>query len=383
VSVIVADVLNAVFERFPEDWAEPWDQVGLLVGDPQAEVTRVLVTLDPSSDALSRAKKLGVQVLLTHHPAYLTPPARFVPDRAGPSFHAAASGIALIAAHTNLDRAPDGAATLPRLLGLEPGVPLEESLLPVSLVTAFVPPGHEVPVSDAMARAGAGRIGQYEGCSFSISGTGRFTPASSAQPHTGTPGQHSVAEETRVEMVAPRARVSAVIAAARQAHPYEEPLIAAADAVISRGQARMGRVSELSTHTVLSGFVDQVARTFDVTPRVWGPAERPIRRVATATGSAGSLVSAAIDAGADVLVAGEVRYHDAQAGLEAGLCVIEVGHDVSEWPLVPVLAEALAQAPGLGVLDIVVDEPATGCWTPGGVDDGTPGNTAGAARVRP
>lgn len=360
---VVGDVARAVSERFPEHWAEPWDQVGLLVGDPQAEVTRVLVSLDPSAETLRKTHELGAQVLLTHHPVFLTPPGRLVPSSADVAFHAASSGVALIAAHTNLDRSAAGAATLPRLLGLESGMPLEDALLPMSLVTVFVPAEDESRVSDAMAAAGAGRIGEYEGCSFSVAGTGRFTPARSAHPYTGTPGEPSAAEEVRVEMIAPRASAGAVIAAAREAHPYEEPLIVTLDAFISRGDARMGRVSELATQTHLSALVDRVRRTFGVTPRVWGQHDRVIKRAATATGSAGSLVPAALAAGADVLVAGEVRYHDAQSALERGLCVIEVGHDVSEWPLVPVLADAL-KAPFLDSLDVVIDEPTTMWWTP-------------------
>jgi putative NIF3 family GTP cyclohydrolase 1 type 2 len=126
----------------------------------------------------------------------------------------------------------------------------------------------------------------------------------------------------------------------------------------------MGRVGRLPAGVTLDAFAQTAAATFGVTPRVWGARDSSIQVVATATGSAGSLVPAAMRSGADVLLAGEVRYHDAQAARESGLCVIEIGHDVSEWPLVPILADAARNASGLGSDAVLVDEPGAAWWTP-------------------
>ncbi len=360
----VADVVGSVHEAFPREWAETWDRVGLLAGDPDASVSRVLVSLDPTPEALERAREADAQVLVTHHPAFLKPAERMIPSEAGIVFSAISAGIALVAAHTNLDRAPAAAVTLPRLLGLDPGTPLENADLPVSLVTVFVPPSHEGEVAAAMSDAGAGRIGEYRGCSFTTSGTGRFTPSADSDPYTGDAGTPSAADEYRLEMVAPRHLCAAVVAAVRDAHPYEEPLIVTADATIARGDARMGRVTHMPEPTTLHGFVAHAARIFGITPRVWGNRDSVVSSVATATGSAGSLVPAALRSGVDVLLAGEVRYHDAQAAAGSGLCVVEIGHDVSEWPLVPVLAEAVVRTPGLDPGAVLVDPPAAGWWTP-------------------
>lgn len=363
-TVRVADVLAAVNERFPPHWAEPWDRVGLLAGDPDAAVERVFVSLDASPSALVRARDAGAQALVTHHPAFLTPPETLVPARAGVVFDAVASGVALISAHTNLDRAPDAAMAIPRMLGIRVAAPLEAEGLPVSLVTVFVPPSHEAHVASAMADAGAGRIGEYTGCSFSAQGTGRFVPPADGEPFAGTPGAPSSAEEVRLEMVAPAWQALQVVAAARASHPYEEPLVIVGDVIIARGQARMGRVGALDAPTTLGALVGLVERMFGVKPRVWGPSEREIRTVATATGSAGSLVPSAITSGAQVFVAGEVRYHDACRARDAGVAVIDIGHDTSEWPLVPILAEAVRSTPGLADTSTIVDSPETLWWTP-------------------
>ena len=363
-SARVADVVAAVHDAFPPDWAEPWDAVGLLAGDPEAEVSRVLVSLDPTANTLDRAVREDAQVLVTHHPAYIEPARRLTPEAAGVAFAAVAANVALIAAHTNLDRAPRGAAALAEKLGISPGEPLEDARLSVALFTVFVPPENEQTVADAMASAGAGRIGQYRDCSFAAAGTGRFTPGPSARPAVGSPGQPASSAEVRLEMVAPPARAAGVAAAARASHPYEEPLIVVEEGTILRGDARMGRVGALDAPVALGRFAHTVGGLFEVAPRVWGPADARISNVATATGSAGSLVPSALRAGADVLVAGEVRYHDAQAACESGLAVIEIGHDVSEWPLVPVLADAVRMTVGLDPASVILDEPRTAWWTP-------------------
>jgi dinuclear metal center YbgI/SA1388 family protein len=362
----LAHLIQTLDQAFPPAWTEPWDNVGLLVGNPSAPLTGVLISLDPTPDAIARAASAGANALVTHHPAYLEAPARLTGSSAVERLVAAAlsSGVALIAAHTNLDRSPAGASALPALLDLEPGEPLECSLQPMSLVTVFCPPEVSDRVRSAMVAAGAGRVGAYDGCSFSSAGEGRFRVPADARPLIGEPGQTVYAEEFRLEMVCDPGMRSAVVGAARRAHPYEEPLIVVSTIEIARGLARMGRVSALEEPITLAHFAARAGDVFGCTPRVWGERDHAVARVATATGSAGGLLADAIAMGAHVLVAGEVRYHDALAALERGLAIIELGHDVSEWPLVPLLGKAVLDTPGLDPARVTVDEPSRAWWTP-------------------
>jgi len=363
--VLVGDIVDAVEDAFPASWAEPWDAVGLRVGDRKAVVTGVLVTLDPTREALDTALACGANVLVTHHPPSLDAHATFTAG--GPAsvlFAAAHEGIAIVSAHTNLDRSPRGGGVLLEALSLGPGAPLESAEAPMSLVTVYVPPEYAEELRAAMAAAGGGRIGEYEACSFTASGVGRFAPRAGAQPTAGEPEGPSAVEEERVEMVCEPSRCAAVIAAARHAHPYEEPLIVRAEIAMSRGAARLGRLAKLEEPTTVEALARRVADTFGCTPRVWGDCTQEVFKLATATGSGGSLLGSAIAGGADAILLGEVRYHDALDAAASGLAVIEAGHDVTEWPLVPVLAEAVAATPGIDAKFINVDEPRRGWWTP-------------------
>jgi hypothetical protein len=324
----------------------------------------VRVALDPTAEVVARAIEGGQNVVVTHHPAALSMPARLAPG-AGPAgvlFAAAASGIALLNAHTNLDRDPAAQRRLPEILGLRPKAPLEGGTTAMAVVTAYVPPEAAADVTAAMSAAGAGRIGDYTACSFSVRGEGRFTVPAAGRPAIGSRGGSEAASEDRVEMVCPADRAFAVVGAARAAHPYEEPLITVTAVEMARNAACLGMVSDAPSAETLGSLAARCAQTFGRVPRVWGAADKPVSRVATSTGSAGSLLSAAASVQADVLVAGEVRYHDAMAA--GGVAVIELGHDVSEWPLVTVLADAVREVADLDAATVSVEEPRYGWWTP-------------------
>lgn len=126
----VGELVELLLERFPRCQAEDWDRVGLLAGDPVRPVTKVALALDATAAAVLQAQTLGANVLLTHHPAFLEPPAPVspmgdgVPAASGCLWEAVHRDVALVAMHTNLDRSVDACLRLPHMLGLagRPGV---------------------------------------------------------------------------------------------------------------------------------------------------------------------------------------------------------------------------------------------------------------------
>lgn len=358
----VGGFVRLLAETYPLAWAEPWDRVGLLAGDPIRPLRRVMVSLDADGGAVARAVEAGCDLLLTHHPAALDVDLPLTTD--GPArvlVEALASGVALAAFHTNLDRSPDGGDALPRALGLEIVGPLESGFAHVATVTTFVPVDSESVVRSAMNDAGAGRIGLYEACTFSGRGTGRFMARPEAHPVVGEAGE-SASDESRLEAVCGPQEVSRVVAAIRSAHPYEEPVILVTESSLSRGAARLGRLCHTAGTETLASLAQRSAQALGVCVRVWGERTRGVHTVAVGNGSAGSLISAALAAGADVLLAGEVRYHDARAALDAGLAIIEAGHDATEWPLVAVLAHSARMVCGSDA-EVIEETPTIPWWT--------------------
>jgi putative NIF3 family GTP cyclohydrolase 1 type 2 len=211
----VAQWVELVHDRYPPAAAADWDQVGLHVGDPSWEVERVLVTLDVTSAVVTEAADGPPTLIVAHHPLLFRPLERLTPATAPGRIALAAAGarVAVLAAHTNLDVADDGAGTsdpVVDLLGLEVVVPLrpdQRAARDVKLVT-FVPRDHVDAVLDALAAAGAGVIGEYERCSFRVTGTGTFRPGTGADPYVGGVGQDNEETEDRLEIVEDEARLA-------------------------------------------------------------------------------------------------------------------------------------------------------------------------------
>jgi len=241
----LADVVRVLERRYPPGTAESWDAVGLVAGDPAAPVRRVLLAVDPVADVVDEALDWGADLVVTHHPLLL----RGVHSMAATTFKGALlhrlvrGGCGLFAAHTNADAATRGVAdALAGALGLvdvaplvaEPGPALDKHvvLVPVAAAGAVV---------DAMSAAGAGALGDYARCAWTTTGEGTFEPQPGAEPAIGAVGERTVVVEARVEMVAPRARRAAVVAAVRDAHPYEEPAFDVLELAREAGPPGTGR----------------------------------------------------------------------------------------------------------------------------------------------
>lgn len=126
-------------------------------------------------------------------------------------------------------------------------------------------------------------------------------------------------------------------------------IVEPSSAAAPKGYGQLCRVApnDAGDQPTLGVLAARCTAVFGRQPRVWGDFEAPLRRVVTATGSLGSVGRAALAAQADCVVCGEVKYHEALELAGAGLAIVELGHDVSELPLVALLAQSLLAA-GLG-----------------------------------
>ncbi|HEY5387220.1 MAG TPA: Nif3-like dinuclear metal center hexameric protein, partial [Thermoleophilia bacterium] len=222
----VRDVIAAVDRLASFDLAEPWDHVGLQVGSPSDAVRGVLVTLEVDDAALDQAVASGCDLLLVHHPLIFDPLERLSDDsEAGRlALRAARGGAAVIAAHTNLDKAHGGIADIiAELLGLEATAPLAPAAADALKLVGFVPADGADLVRKALFAAGAGVIGEYEHCSWAVEGQGTFFGREGAEPTRGRAGRDETVSELRLEVVFPRRLKRRVTGAYVAAHPYEEP----------------------------------------------------------------------------------------------------------------------------------------------------------------
>jgi dinuclear metal center YbgI/SA1388 family protein len=337
----------AYLERFaPCATAADWDNVGLLLGDPVADASRVMTCLTVTPDVSDEAVREGAQLVVPHHPVLFRGAKRLT--TATPEGRAVLpllrAGTAVYSPHTAFDNCEGGINDgLCRRLGVANTVPLRprEAKRQCKLVV-FVPDSDLQKVSDAVFAAGAGVIGQYNECSFRLAGTGTFYGTDSANPTVGQKGRREEVSEWRLEVVVPEHLVPAVVGAMRKAHSYEEPAFDVYPLVPLPGGGE-GRIGELAQPTTLGELAKRAKGALNAAAvQVVGDASRGVRTVAVACGAAGEFLTDAIRRKADVLVTGEVRFHEALAARGANVALLLPGHYATERPAVEDLAAKLA-----------------------------------------
>ncbi len=345
--MVIADLIQS-FEEWAPRWAA-WekDTVGLQIGRGQGRATKVLVALDVTEDIVTEAVARKAELIVSHHPLLFRPPTSITSnDTVGRLvLQLAEHGISLFSAHTNLDFARNGVSTtLAEVLGLcniRFLSPLKDSL---AKIVVFVPEGHSTQVLQAMAQAGAGIIGEYSSCSFGAKGRGSFLGSAASNPSVGRPGTLEAVDETRLEMIAPRARVSDVVAAMKAVHPYEEVAYDVYEVENPNPNFGMGALGELPRPQTLAKFLKDVKRRLGCKAlRFTGNPVQKIRTVAVCGGSGSDLISDAVAARADVFVTADVRYHTFQRA--AGeIALVDAGHWETEHIILERMADRLRNA---------------------------------------
>ncbi len=347
VTIRLADVIDVLNEAYPPRLAQEWDSVGLVCGDPAEPVESVTVAVDATADVLAEVPDGGL--LLAHHPLLLRGVDTVAADTAkGALVHRLIrTGRALFTAHTNADAASPGVSDA---LAETLGVAVDGVLSPVSQPdldkwVVFVPLPNVNAVREAMFAAGAGHIGDYSHCSWSVSGTGQFIAHDGASPAIGAVGTIERVTEERVEFIAPATLRQPVLSAMRAAHPYEEPAFDVLALADLPGAAGIGRIGSLAEPEPLSAFVSRVRRALPVTSwgvRAAGDPDIAVSRVAVCGGAGDSLLDVVVDADVQAYVTADLRHHPADEHRRASeVALVDVAHWASEFPWCAQAAELL------------------------------------------
>jgi len=341
----VSDIVGILNVLAPFALAEEWDNAGLQVGNPAAPAGKIMVALDADRSAVEAAAAAGCRLLLTHHPMIFRPLKKIsTADPLGRLLALAIrNDIAIISLHTNFDIAEGGVNDLlAERLGVSLCGPLKitasEELVKLGV---FVPRGHEEKVMDALFGF-SGFIGNYSDCSFQTSGIGTFKPLKGAQPFMGEIDKREYTEEVRLEVLLRKDDLNSALKSLIAAHPYEEPAFDLYPLLNKGKSAGLGRIGELSTALPLKEFAAAVKGRLGLDRvRYVGDGERMVKKIALCGGSGASLLRDAVKQGADVLVTGDVKYHEAREAEGVGLALVDAGHFATELPMVRGLKELL------------------------------------------
>jgi dinuclear metal center YbgI/SA1388 family protein len=327
------DICKYLDTVVPTSFQESYDNTGLQVGDPEKEISSVIISLDVTEDVVDEAISTGCDLIVTHHPLIFIP----LKKLAGRTFveriivKAIKNEIAIYSSHTNLDMLKDGVskkmAEKLKLQDIKVLSPLKNKLL--KLVT-FIPEEYFKKVTEAVFKAGAGVTGNYDNCCFSLQGTGSFRGGEGSNPFVGEKGKIHFEKEIRFETILPVHLKDMVLSALTESHPYEEPAYDIYTLENEYYEAGLGCRGQLPEAMKEKDFLNQISDIFGAQGiRFSKLTGKKIKSVALCGGAGISLLNAAVSVGADVFVTADIKYHDF---FNAGntILLVDAGHFETE-----------------------------------------------------
>ncbi len=327
------EVLKVLENRFEPKEAEGFDNVGLLCGNPQVEISGILICHDALESVVQEAIDKKKNLIVCFHPILFSP----IKSLTGKNYvertliKAIQNNIAIYALHTVFDNDYFGVSYgMAQALGLEN----QKVLLPkegaLSQLVVYVPIDYTETVKEALFNAGAGSLGYYDECSFSLSGEGTFRPKEGSRPFAGHLNERSHESEVMLSVIFESYKKSNLVQALKEAHPYEEVAFQILSLENENHYSGLGRVGELPIALSEEEFLNKVKEVFDLKViRHSNKTGKPIKKVGVFGGSGASGISAAKRNSCDAYLCGDLKYHDFfQAEDRTLLC--DIGHYESE-----------------------------------------------------
>ena len=343
-STTIKDVARHLEFIAPPAYQESYDNTGLLTGNPADILKGILVTLDCTEAVVDEAIQTGCNLIIAHHPIIFKGLKRLTGGNyvERTVIKAIRNDIAIYAIHTNLDNVHNGVnRKICEKIGLANLRVLAPKVLVLSKLVTFVPREHTQSVLAALHEAGAGQIGNYENCSFIVDGQGTFKANEHANPAIGEKFVQEVVDETRVEVIFPSHLQAKMVAALRQAHPYEEVAFYITRLDNQNQEVGSGMIGELMHELEPSDFLQRLKKSMDLKViRHTRLLDRPIKKVAVCGGAGSFLLPYARQAGAQAYVSADFKYHEF-FDADNEIVIADIGHYESEVYTKELLGEVL------------------------------------------
>ena len=342
----VKEVISEIAKKFNMQQAEDFDNVGLLCGDPHREVTGILVCHDALENVVAEAVSKKLNFILTFHPIIFSGlksiTGKDYVERA--VLKAIENKIAIYAVHTAFDNDYFGVNfRICEELSLQNQKILMPKLGNLKKLEVYVPNDYAEAVKNALFEAGAGNIGFYDECSFSIAGHGTFRPVEGSDPFSGQIDIREDADENLISVIFENYKQNQIINAMKNAHPYEEVAYQIISLDNENQYSGLGRFGDLENEMCEIDFLELVKEKFDLKViRHSDFNKKKIKRVGVLGGSGAGGIKAALSRQCDAYLTGDVKYHDFFQN-EGKMLICDIGHFESEQFVTQQLIEILSE----------------------------------------
>ena len=331
--MIVKQVTDILEELAPLAYAEDFDNVGLLVGSPQLEVSGILVTLDTLENVVDEAIEKKCNFIVSFHPIIFGGLKKLT----GANYvqrvviKAIQNNIAIYSMHTALDNSNYGVnAKICEILGLTNTSILIPQKGTIKRLSTYVPNNDTAKLKTALFEAGAGNIGNYSNCSFTSDGIGSYKAGEKANPIKGEIGKTHYEPETQISITFDKAVEQKVLDALIKNHPYEEVAYEVQTLENTNQNIGMGMIGELENALAESEFLTLIKeKMYAQGIRHSALLGKKIKKVAVLGGSGAFAISAAKHANADIFISADIKYHQFYEA-EGELIIADIGHYETE-----------------------------------------------------
>lgn len=326
--MIIKDLLTTIDYHVPFSSAEEWDNVGLIIGDQETEITGILTALDCTNEIIEQAVSKNYNTIICHHPLIFKGVKTITNDGYGKLIRKIIqNNIQVIVLHTNLDHYQFGVnAMLANKLKLHNTQILNPITEIYYKVQTFIPNEHVDNFKSHLNEAGLAKEGNYEYCFFESSGKGQFKPVGEAHPYLGTVDQIEYVNEVKLEFMIKQNERETTESIIQQYHPYETPVYDFIE--LKRAtQMGLGMIGELDSNQLVENFVADVKQSLDIpSVRYAGDVNQNIKTVAIIGGAGIGYEELAFAKGADIFVTGDVKHHDALDAKTNGINILDINH---------------------------------------------------------
>ncbi|WFD12105.1 Nif3-like dinuclear metal center hexameric protein [Tepidibacter hydrothermalis] len=331
----IKDIVKIFENKYPKSLAYNWDNVGLIIGNEMDSVSKIMLTLEATQAVIDEAVENKVDLIITHHPFIFKGLKKINTSttKGTDIYKLIRNKISVYSAHTNFDIAYDGLNDeIAKRLDLKDVLVLDTTYdQKLYKIAVYVPVSHQECIRKTMADMGCGNIGNYSDCSFTFEGVGRFKPLNESNPYIGIKNEIETVEEVKIESICEESKLSEAINNIIKAHPYEEVAYDIYELKNKGKKYGLGRIGQLKNSMKFKELSEIVKKSLNINEiRVTGNLEDDVNKIAIVSGSGSEFINNAYNMGADVLITGDVKYHDAQNALELGIKVIDAGHFGSE-----------------------------------------------------
>jgi len=327
------EIINEIEKIAPLSLQENYDNAGLITGNPDNEFTAAILSIDTTEEIVQEAIDKGANMVISHHPIIFSG----LKKLNGKNYiertiiKAIKNDIAIYAAHTNMDNVSVGVnAKICEKLGLKKCKVLSPKHGELKKLVTFIPTKHFDIVSKEVFSAGAGHIGNYDSCSYSLEGKGSFRALDGANPFVGNQGEIHFEKEIRFETIFPVHKQSNVISALLKSHPYEEVAYDIYPLDNTYDKIGAGMIGELENPISEKQFLDKIKTIFNVKCiKHTDFLNKNIKKVAVSGGNGSFLLEKAIGNSADIFISGDFKYHQF-FDAEKRILIADIGHYESE-----------------------------------------------------